>query len=119
MNHRLLAQATIDLSGEASTQGLPGADAASAEAGFSDLLSNFLSVSMTIGAILLLIYLVWGAIQWITSGGDKGKVESARNKITQAIIGIIILAATTALFGIVQGFLGVCIIDIGGSCSSI
>lgn len=119
MNNKLLAQATLDLAREANTQGLPGGDAVSAEAGFSQLLADFLGIAMTVGGIMLLIYLVWGAIEWITAGGDSGKVTNARNRITQGILGLIVLAATTTLFAVVQEFLGVCIIDIGGSCSNI
>jgi hypothetical protein len=44
-----------------------------------------------------------GAISWITSGGDKGKIEDARNKITAAVIGILILASAWALFNLVVG----------------
>jgi hypothetical protein len=46
-----------------------------------------------------------GGIEWITSGGDKGKTESARNKITAAVIGLVILAASWAILGLVLQFL--------------
>lgn len=43
------------------------------------------------GAIVLaLFFLVWGGIQWITSGGDKTKIQDARKKMMYAIIGLII-----------------------------
>ena len=64
-----------------------------------------------IAALLVLFYLIWGGIEWITAGGDKGKVEKARNRITQAIIGLIVLAASTAILSLVQGFLGVTLIN--------
>ncbi len=72
----------------------------------SELINGVLRLVMIIAALLVFIYLLWGGIEWITSGGDKGKTESARNKITSAIIGLIIMAASWALLTIVLNFLG-------------
>ena len=62
---------------------------------------------VVIAVIVALLYLIYGGIKWITSGGDKEKVESARNHITAAIVGLIIVflaifivAVVLALFGI-------------------
>jgi len=70
------------------------------------LITSLLTFVMLIAALLILMYLIWGGIQWITSGGDKGKTEEARNKITSAVIGLIILAAAWAVFLIILKFLG-------------
>jgi hypothetical protein len=70
------------------------------------VINAVLSFVMVIAALLVLMYLVWGGIEWITSGGDKGKTESARNKITAAVIGLIILAASYAIFLLVLRFIG-------------
>ena len=71
-----------------------------------DVINGVLSFVMVIAALLVLFYLIMGGIEWITSGGDKGKTESARNKITAAVIGIIILAASFAILNLVLNFLG-------------
>ncbi len=83
-----------------------------ADAGFKitdigSLLTGLLNMVMFVAALLVFFYLIWGGIQWITSGGDKGKTEEARNKITAAIIGLAVLAASYAIFLIVLSFLGV------------
>ncbi len=70
------------------------------------LINATLTFVMVIAALLVLFYLIWGGIEWITSGGDKSKTESARNKITAAVIGIVILAAAFAIFQLVITFLG-------------
>lgn len=70
------------------------------------LLESVLNFVMVIAALLVFFYLIWGGIEWISSGGDKGKTESARNKITAAVIGLIILAASYAIFIVVLNFLG-------------
>ncbi len=53
--------------------------------------------SIVIGGLLLIMYLLWGALSWITAGGDKARVEQARTQITHAIVGFAILAGTVAL----------------------
>jgi hypothetical protein len=70
------------------------------------LINAVLSFVMVIAALLVFLYLIWGGIQWITSGGDKGKTEDARNKITAAILGLIVLAASYAVLLIALRFLG-------------
>src|SRR6266700_3103059 len=39
-------------------------------------------------ALIALFFLIWGGIRWIMSAGDKAKVDSARQTITAAIIGL-------------------------------
>ncbi len=70
------------------------------------LINAVLSFVMVIAALLVFFYLLWGGIEWITSGGDKGKTERARQKIVAAVIGIIILAASFAVVTLVVRFLG-------------
>ena len=79
-------------------------------AGFATDISNVISFAlnlvMIVALLLVFLYLILGGIQWITSGGDKGKTEEARNKITAAVIGIIILAAAYALVQFIAYILG-------------
>lgn len=70
------------------------------------VISSALNIVMLIAAILVFLYLIMGGIEWITSGGDKGQTEKARNKITAAIIGLIILAASYALLQLALTLLG-------------
>ncbi len=70
------------------------------------LINAVLTFVMVIAALLVFLYLIMGGIQWITSGGDKGKTEEARNKITSAIVGLIVLAASYAILLIALRFLG-------------
>ncbi|MFA6814363.1 MAG: hypothetical protein GX943_01500 [Candidatus Pacebacteria bacterium] len=73
---------------------------------FGTMFSSILNVVMLVAAILVFAFLIFGGIQWITSGGDKNKAEEARNKITAAIIGLIIVAASYAVINLVVNFLG-------------
>lgn len=70
--------------------------------GFASFVGRILTIILTIAALILFVMLLWGGVEWITSGGDKSKVEKARNRISQSIIGMIVLAATIALFSLLQ-----------------
>lgn len=74
------------------------------------LISAGVGTLLIIAALLAFFYLILGGIQWITSGGDKAGMEAARNKITHAIVGLIIVGAAWAIMILVQNFLGVTII---------
>ncbi len=54
-----------------------------------------------IAVILALIYLLWGAINWIMSGGDKEKVGAARSKIIAAIVGLILVVLSFFILNLV------------------
>jgi len=71
------------------------------------LLSGILGLVFLLGFLLTLAYLLTGGVQWITSGGDKNALESARNKITNAIIGLVIVASAYAVFKLVGSFFGI------------
>ncbi len=70
-------------------------------------------VSKTISAIILvaglatLLYLIYGGLQWISSGGDKGKLDEARAKITNGIIGLAIVASAWAVYLLLDYFFGI------------
>jgi len=110
-NTTQLAQASLDLFTEAGNQDLPGRNTITSitqpEVGLGNLVGNLLNIAMTISALLVLLYLIWGAIGWITAGGDSGKIETARNRITTAVIGIIVLASVVAIFKVLQLVLGI------------
>lgn len=59
-----------------------------------------------IAGLLVFVFLVWGGVQWLTSGGDKGATEAARNRITAALVGLAIIAVSWALVAIIGRFFG-------------
>jgi len=74
------------------------------------LLSAVVGLLLILAGVLAFLFLILGGIQWITSGGDKAGMEAARNKITHAVVGLIIVGAAWAIMILVQNFLGVAII---------
>ncbi len=70
-------------------------------------LANFIGFAINafifVASGALLIYLLWGAFDWINSGGEKEKIAKAQQKITNAVIGIILVFFSLTIFGLVTG----------------
>lgn len=60
---------------------------------------------IAIGGLLVLVFFLWGAFEWITSQGDSGKLQQARNRMINAVIGLIILVASYTIIGFLSGLL--------------
>ena len=56
--------------------------------------------SWVVGAISVII-LIFGGLKYITSGGDAGKITSAKNTILYALIGIVIVALSQVIVNFV------------------
>lgn len=61
---------------------------------------------LIVAVLIAMFFLIWGGIKWITSGGDKGKVDSARQTITAAIVGLIIAFLAFFILQVALGFFG-------------
>lgn len=75
-------------------------------AGISKFLSNLIILIYSIAAVVLIFMLIWGAFDWLMSGGDKEKIQSAWNKIINAIIGIILFAVAFGIISVLGQFTG-------------
>lgn len=76
----------------------------------SSFISNALVLVFAVAAFIVLIMLIIGAFEWITSGGDKENVAKARNRIINALIGLVILAIAFAMTRLLAAFTG---LDLG------
>lgn len=67
------------------------------------------------GAVAFFFMFLIGAVSWILSGGDKGHVEAARSKITNALVGFVLLIGVFAITALIESFFDINIlsIDIG------
>jgi len=70
------------------------------------LVSKVITTAFILAGILVFAFLVWGGVEWILSGGDKQKTETARNRITAALVGLAIVAASYAIMKLIAYFFG-------------
>lgn len=61
------------------------------------ILANLWQSAVIVGGIAFILYFVWGALSWMTAESDKAKFESGREKMQNAIIGLVLLAASFAI----------------------
>ena len=89
----------------------------------SGIMTFMIRLIFVIAGIAALFFLLWGAVQWVTSGGEKEGIEKARNRIVAAVVGLLMLAVVVFLIVFIEKIvfnsqlcLGVsCPIKIGGS----
>lgn len=75
-----------------------------------DLISAAIGAAFLISFLLVFVMLIWGGIQWITSGGDKDNTQKARDRITHALVGLAIIAGAWALMKLIEFFFGISIL---------
>lgn len=94
---------------------VPGPGGSPIPVGFStigDFIQKVMVLAFIVAVVVVLFMLIWGAFEWITSGGDKEAVGKARNRIINALIGLAVLAVAFALFQVAGQFLGFNILDV-------
>ena len=96
-------------------QGAIGESGASPAWFFETLIPKLITIGFIVGVIVFFFMLIAGAIQWISSGGDKQGLEAARGRITNALVGIVILFSIFAIIKLIEFFFGISILtlDIG------
>ena len=70
------------------------------------IISDSLKYIFAVAGILLLIYLILGGFQYLTSAGDPKKAQEAQSKITQALIGFVIIFASYWIVQVIANILG-------------
>lgn len=113
--NNLLAQVGHDLGGSLEGIGPLGqvGNLDTAVTLFNRILSNIIGV-LTIGAGLWFIFqFMTGAIEWISASGDKAQTEKARKRITDGIIGLVVVVAAVFLIDIIGNMLGLKILQPG------
>jgi hypothetical protein len=71
------------------------------------VIRNGIIAVFTFSSIAVVIYFMWGAVDWILAGGDKDKIAAARKKMTGALIGLTMLALSFAIIAVVGGIVGI------------
>lgn len=68
---------------------------------------------LIVAFVAAFVMLLIGGIRWITAGGDEKGVASARNMITAALIGLVVVLVAYAIIRLVEIFFGFNIISEG------
>lgn len=74
---------------------------------FPSIVSGIITLALVLAALIAFAFLIYGGIVWITSAGDKAKTEQARNTITAALVGLLIVFAAWAIINLLEMFFGI------------
>ena len=113
---RLLAQSSVNL-GNISGIGPYGQNSAGPNTAvmmFVSLISNTIGLMTILAGIYFLFQLIISGYRWISSGGDKQDVSDAQKRITNSLIGIVLVVAAYSLNALIGYILGLDTINIGG-----
>jgi hypothetical protein len=82
-----------------------------------DFFALFFKVLSTIIGILTISAAIWfvfqfliGAIQIVSSGGDKTKIQEATTRITNAVVGMVVVVAAIFLISLIGRMMGISIL---------
>lgn len=70
--------------------------------GVGKLLSTGIQIFFLVASLALLVYLLWGAYDWLTSGGEKEKLTKAQLKIVNAIVGMLLMVVAMVVFNVIM-----------------
>lgn len=110
----MLGVSLFNLIAQAQPSGIPLSKIMEPGVGWTDLgsvISALVRLLMTVAALATFFYLLLGGLQWIMSGGDSKKTEAAGKQITNALIGLGIVAASWAIMLILEKFFHITVIS--------
>jgi hypothetical protein len=71
------------------------------------IVAGAIRLVLIVASLIFFFMLVWGGIQWMMSGGDKNAAEQARSKITNALVGLVIVFSAWAIMALIKNLFGV------------
>jgi hypothetical protein len=77
----------------------------------SGVISKVVGVLTVAGSVWFIIQFIVGAIKWISSGGDKGNVEQAKEHLTHSVISLGILVSAYVIAGLAGAVFGIDILN--------
>lgn len=92
---------------------VPGGESPdSAPQQFAVTMGTLWQTIIIVGGLAFLLYFLWGGLNWILAGGDKGKLDESRTKITQGLVGLAILAASYVIVKFIESAIGLDLLNI-------
>ncbi len=82
-----------------------------------EILTFLIRFFFVIAGLAALLFLLLGALSWVTSGGDKENVKKAQEKIQAAVIGLVLVVVVLAIIVTLEQVVFQRQICIGVSCN--
>lgn len=80
---------------------------------FSRVISIIIGFLTVIAGLWFIFQFIIGALGWLSAGGDKAKVEESQKKITNSIIGLVVVIASIFIIDLIGTLIGIDILSPG------
>jgi hypothetical protein len=97
-----LAAGSIDLCNNASGVNVVGL----CNVSLGGVVKTALNTVLFVAFVAALIFLIIGGIKWIMSGGDKEGANKAKETVTSALIGLVVVLGSWVLINVILNFFG-------------
>ncbi|OGG03900.1 hypothetical protein A2W14_05515 [Candidatus Gottesmanbacteria bacterium RBG_16_37_8] len=77
------------------------------------LVSGIIGFLTMIAALWFLFQFIIAGFNWINAGGDKGAAQAAREKITNAVVGLLVVVSAWVLVALLGSLIGLDILNPG------
>ena len=88
-------------------EAMPNFQFASTQGGIGNIVSSLINYLFPLAGLLLLLFLIAGGFQMMLSKGDPKAMQAAKGKISNALIGFIIVFAAYWIVQLVASLLGI------------
>lgn len=78
---------------------------------FAAVISGIIAILTIFAGLAFLTYFVIGALTWITSGGQPDQLTKAKNQMSTALVGLIVVILTIPIAYIVSALTGLDILN--------
>lgn len=82
-------------------------------AAITKAVSSIIGFLTICAGLWFMFQLIIGGIQWLSAGGDKNNLSAARDRLTNAFIGLVIVVAGVSIIALLGQFFGFDILNPG------
>jgi hypothetical protein len=92
------------LAADITNPAIEGVGASSGAEFVAKLIPALITGLFVLGIVAFLFMFLTGGIQWMNAGGDRGKLEDARRKVVNAVVGLFILLMLIGIVNLLEVF---------------
>ncbi|MFZ3074168.1 MAG: hypothetical protein WA093_03510 [Minisyncoccales bacterium] len=73
----------------------------------TDIIQGLINFIFGLALLICPIFIIWGGFEIATAAGADTKIKEGRQKITYALVGLVIIALASTFVAVIKGILGV------------
>lgn len=71
-----------------------------------ELIGNIINMLLVVGGAVAVVFIILGAISYLTAFGDETKAEQGKKTLTWALIGLALIIVSRLIVGTIWGWAG-------------